>query len=1247
MKKDTLYFLNTLSTSTGNYILHYFFEPDNFSGNRYIYNNSYYSNYTGEYIGHDLLSNLNLNSGALFFNKESSLNINLENFSTNRFSCIIDYEKLNKNSSILFSCINTGSDGKYYGFNVGVGAYNNLLIEYYDTGNDLRYLSPGFNIDTKGFIVIKGFDNYLYLNYYNVAIEDFSTESFTTNRNLGNNISREIILGSGKFSNLSNYEGYFKNFVLIKDCLENNQLKEILKQFIYTPIRNYTFSKNFESYTYKNYPNNETTKFDNYINSTGFFNEFGEDFLDNNGVIYGSITGTNYNLDLTGIKIYPDSTAVFNSLTSIKNNIKKIEFFDSGNQTNLILLNNGKITGSGDNTYGKLYGNPNYVGDWANSPVGLLSNIIDLKCKNRSCLALSSNGTITGWGDNQYGKVYGTTGYNDSNNLFTGNFVNTPLYNLNSVKNINLGNNHAVFVKNDNTLLSWGKNDHGQVAGINDRSLGYPLFLKITGVYSNWQFLLNKRLDFTGFANGKPSYKYLNDFENLNLTLNYNNQNNNWVFNYGRINQSISLNENTNYPQNINSTNGVPYQVEILDSFLTEVNGVYFLETGSKTYYHENYNQQIGLDNFNQPILNLFNIKLDTGVFSNKWSIFNGGQNVAYVGTGSDINFLPLNSWSGVSNQISNIGVSNGFFDQISVFKMNLNFGYGFNTDVNNIFVGNWNETPISELKNIQKISVGDNFNIALLNNSGVTGWGKNDYQQASGGNNLTGVIDIAAGSNHSLAILKENNTLTGWGYDYNGVSISAILNLTGIKSIDATNNTSFYVDNNNYLQGTGIDQLSPSLNDIRLYNASENGIYVQYITGTNQANFVTGNAYFVFNKNIEKPTVKQETITVIYERISGYENRIIFSGVTGYDNIYLTEIPDYNNSGFGVYLVSGKQGVIYGDVLTGVQILSYNQQIEKVVYGNETYQESFSRPITDTQRTGNFIYEFNFNSRAPYFIDCTEALYLDKSNYKTASKSLFNKNIALTSNKSSNLKYSKTVNLDKNIQNLSGYGADILAINEKLDQNDIIEIYSFNLSKDFNIKIDEALTLSRVSNNFRFGANGANYVLFYNGISQFTGEDYTLLDATLAAPINDYEGTDILEGNFIKNQQYYIGYTGQSYELLSPKDFVYLNGQKLISGYHYNFDNSNINFNNVNIPVTGLVYCFDSLFSYNRYTGNSNYYNIPRFNKKSNLIWLNGIKLKYDSFYEISQNDSYNISDFYEKNKDIIYNNTRDFLNI
>ena len=298
MKNSTKYFLNNLSVDSENYILHYFFDSGNFSGNSYIYNNTEYTDYTGTYFGSNLTTNLNKKTGYLFFDTTNRLDIPLKNLELGSYTFIVNYEKTGNGPCVLFSNLNTGNSGQYYGFNVCINDYNNLLIEYYDSNKELKYLSPTYNLDTKGIVSFRGYENNIFINYYNAAYDDFYTEAFEIDNNSTPTVTGSLVLGSGRFSNFPNYSGYIRDFILIDDNITNFQLNNILDQFAFNLNSYYTFQRNNEFYGYENYPDNVTHVFDSYVDITGCFNNT---FLDNTGIIYGSITGSNYSLDLTGI----------------------------------------------------------------------------------------------------------------------------------------------------------------------------------------------------------------------------------------------------------------------------------------------------------------------------------------------------------------------------------------------------------------------------------------------------------------------------------------------------------------------------------------------------------------------------------------------------------------------------------------------------------------------------------------------------------------------------------------------------------------------------------------------------------------------------------------------------------------------------------------------------------------------------------------------------------------------------------
>ena len=1213
MKNDTKYFLNELSVETGNYILHYFFDPLNFSGNNYVYNNTPYTNYTGFYSGSNLTNNLNAQTGYLYFTGNSRIDINLDNFNTEEFTFIYSYEKTNNSPCVLFSNLNTGSNGEYYGFNVCVSNYNNILIEYYDTNNELKYLTTNYNLDTKGILSVRGYSNNIFISYYNAAFDNFYTESFEIDNNITPNVTGSIVLGSGKFSNFPNYSGYLKDFILIDQNITDFQLNNVIDQFVYNLSSYYTLSLDNEFYGYTNYPENITHIFNSYSGITGCFSN---EFLDNTGVISGSITGSNYSLDLTGITGYnlPNPE----NLLLLTDQIEKLEIFRGDGTllsdiTVLALLKNNTITGWGNNDDATLYGVTGYAGNWTGSPVGKLTNITDISCKNNACLALKDDNTITGWGNNGFGKIYGTILYNDPmNDIFTGNYSDTPLSQLTDIASAKVGYYHSLFLKTDGTLISWGDNSYNQVAFINDRdNLSYPLKLIITGIYEDYVYLSGLILEYTGQFNSKPAYKYINDLENFGLSL-YNNTTG-WVLDYSGLSDIINLTGNVTPPPLSNDLN-LPYQIVIENSIDTGINVLY-------TY-----------DSTSGYVNNI-----------NNWRIFRSGTNwIAYSGitgyqnTGGNASVLPLNNWSGVEE--------NEFYGDINIKPKYVQLDYVYNSADFGMFTGVFEETLVAQLTGISKISVGGYHNIVLKTDGTVTGWGgEGAGASPRDGNSLTGVLDIAAGTTHTIAILNTNNSITGWGDDTYGQAGDPI-GLTGAIQIDAGFNFSTVLLANENLNYYGFVGYGDFLNNVKKYNSSAYGTYAEYITGQQVKNLVSGNAYFIYNIEVERPTIITETITTIVSQISGFENQVLFSGVTGYNTGWYKDIPQFCGTGFPMYLVSGIIGTITGDVLTGIDITTSSSTSQILVLSNTTYQTGFSSGIYDASKTGNYVYEFSYVNDGSQ-VNMLDIIYLDTGYHTLQSKNAFIKEDGYIANKTTNLNYLKNYTLEKNLDYLNSVGVDLLLINQLIDNDDILEIYLFKINSGLDINLNNSLLLSKASKNFRFANTGANYSVNLNGVGQISGLDY-LLTGTLGSPLAAYDFFDYIEGDFVKTGEAIFTYTGETGRILNKKDFLYLNGQKLISGYHYNFNTPNIEYITGNIPVTGIVHAFNVLIEYDRYTGSMYSFDLPRFSKNSELIWLNGIKLKSDSYYEISENDQFYNPTFYDKTDVIIYNNTDNNFN-
>jgi len=134
-----------------------------------------------------------------------------------------------------------------------------------------------------------------------------------------------------------------------------------------------------------------------------------------------------------------------------------------------VLNESGVITGWGDNNEGQLVNyitdnnaSGEFTGNWSNTIVGKLTGVKKISTNYLHNLVLLSGGIITGWGANDEGQAVGTTGYNDTNYLFTGNWSNTPVSNITGVNNISAGAYHSLALLDDGTITGWGDNQYGQ-----------------------------------------------------------------------------------------------------------------------------------------------------------------------------------------------------------------------------------------------------------------------------------------------------------------------------------------------------------------------------------------------------------------------------------------------------------------------------------------------------------------------------------------------------------------------------------------------------------------------------------------------------------------------------------------------------------------------------------------------------------------------------------------------------------------
>ena len=160
-----------------------------------------------------------------------------------------------------------------------------------------------------------------------------------------------------------------------------------------------------------------------------------------------------------------------NTFTKITTNTDDIKSVYHGTYHTFILKNDGTLWGCGNNNYGQLGLGDN---ECRVTFTEITTNVDDIKqvyCGKNHTFILENDGTLWSCGDNQFGQL--GLGNNTNRNTFTQVTTNTD-----NIKKIYCGWEHALILKNDNTLWGCGRNDYGQL-GLGDGT-NRNTFTKVT-----------------------------------------------------------------------------------------------------------------------------------------------------------------------------------------------------------------------------------------------------------------------------------------------------------------------------------------------------------------------------------------------------------------------------------------------------------------------------------------------------------------------------------------------------------------------------------------------------------------------------------------------------------------------------------------------------------------------------------------------------------------------------------------------
>ncbi len=166
-------------------------------------------------------------------------------------------------------------------------------------------------------------------------------------------------------------------------------------------------------------------------------------YIDDNGSLY--MWGYNYSGQL-------GNGTTTRSLTPIKimDNVKSVSL---GESHSAAITKDGSLYVWGSNYYGQL-GNGEIGTDiYSAVPIKVMDNVKSVSLKNGQSAAITRDGSLYMWGDNQYYTLGNGTTKNSS----------VPIKIMDNVKSVNLGNQHSGAITKDGSLYMWGVNSSGQI----------------------------------------------------------------------------------------------------------------------------------------------------------------------------------------------------------------------------------------------------------------------------------------------------------------------------------------------------------------------------------------------------------------------------------------------------------------------------------------------------------------------------------------------------------------------------------------------------------------------------------------------------------------------------------------------------------------------------------------------------------------------------------------------------------------
>ena len=377
------------------------------------------------------------------------------------------------------------------------------------------------------------------------------------------------------------------------------------------------------------------------------------------------------------------------------------------------------------------------------APISGLANVTAVAGRNYSAAALTSDGRVWTWGEDNDGSL--------GDGLLRNRGTPSPVPGLTNVIGISVATSHMAALRGDGIVFTWGSNDHGQLGDGTRASRSTPRAVagltdvKQVSAYGSFTFALKQ--DGSVWAWGDNQYGQMGDGTDVERlspiridtlppiaaisaqgTLALATDGTVWDWGYGPIG---------------GKPGGLPGQVDGLADV-----------------------KQVSGGGSHQLVL-----KRDGTVWG--W-----GYNV--VGQLADGTREYRATPARVGNLTDVEEISAGYGHNIARKRDNsiVTWGANENGELGDSSVLE-RTTPVAVpgLDQVTAIAAGDSHSVALRSDGSVWNWGENDQGRLGIGNDqnqsapvrvFSGVKDIAAGGLHTLAV-KTDGTVWGWGYTYQG----------------------------------------------------------------------------------------------------------------------------------------------------------------------------------------------------------------------------------------------------------------------------------------------------------------------------------------------------------------------------------------------------------------------------------------------------------------------------------------------